>query len=206
MGGLVEGPVATSQIDRMTALENKLDRVVDLMEGFGERLQRQEDARDLFPVPSAHSSPHHKRARVPSFEELRSDSQIQAEVHKRLHAYDIVSRLDVKGRSADVYKSGRFRAEIHKVRHVIPWPQDYCTTTGYKQPTYNDLNVFQWSQGFVYCVPEESDFRTRENMLRYYTSLMQDAVEMSFATAKRAQCIVSQEIERVIVTGIIWTK
>ena len=37
-GGLVEGAVATSQNDRMTALENKLDRVVDL-EGFGERLQ-----------------------------------------------------------------------------------------------------------------------------------------------------------------------
>ena len=144
-----------------------------------------------------HSSPHHKRARVPSFEELRSDSQIQAEVQKRFHTYDNVSRLDVKGRSTDVYKSGRFRAGIHKVRHVIPWPQDYCTTvSGYKRPTYDDLNVFEWSQGFVYCVLEESHSKTRENMLRYCTSLMQDAVEMSFATAKRAHTIVLQEIEK----------
>ena len=99
-GGLVEGAVATSQIDRMTALENKLDRVADLVEGFGERLQRQEVARDLFPVPSAHTSP-----RVPSFDNLKSDSQIQTEVQDRLHTYDNVSRLDVKGRSTDVYNS-----------------------------------------------------------------------------------------------------
>ena len=196
-GGLVEGAVATSQTARITALESKLDRVVDLVEGLGERLQRQEDVSSISPVPSAHSSPHHKRARVPSFEELRSDSHIQADVQKQLHTYDNVSRLDVKGRSTDVYKSGRFRAGIHKVRHVIPWPQDYCTTvSGYKQPTYDDLNVFQWSQGFVYCVLEESHRKTRENMLRYFTSLMQDAVEMSFATAKRAHSIILQEIEK----------
>ena len=64
--GLVKGAMATSQIDRMTVLENKLDRVVDLVEGFGERLQRQEHARDLSPVPSAHSSPHHKRVPLES--------------------------------------------------------------------------------------------------------------------------------------------
>ena len=40
---------------------------------------------------------------------------------------------------------------LAQVRHVIPRPQDCCTTvTGYKQPTYDDLNVFQGSQGFVY--------------------------------------------------------
>ena len=33
------GGLATSQNDRMTALENELDQVVDLVEGFGERLQ-----------------------------------------------------------------------------------------------------------------------------------------------------------------------
>ena len=118
-------------------------------------------------VLSAHSSPHHKRAHVPSFDELRTDSQIQAEVQKCLHTYDNVSRLDAKGRSTDVYKSGHFGAGIHKVRHVIPWPQDYCTTvTGYKQPIYDDLNVFQWLQRFVYCILEKSDSKIRENMLR----------------------------------------
>ena len=110
---------------------------------------------------------------------------VQAEVQKHLHTFDKVSRLDVKGRSTDVYKCGRFMAGIHKVGQVIPWAQDYCTTvTGYKQPTYHEINVFQWSQGFVYCVLEESDGKTRENMLRYYTSLMEDAVKMLFATEK----------------------
>ena len=104
--------MATSQTARITALESKLDRVVDLVEGLGERLQRQEGVSSISPVPSAHSPPHHKRAWVPSFEEVRSDSQIQAEVQKRLHTYDNISRLDVKGRSTDVYKSGRFMAGI----------------------------------------------------------------------------------------------
>ena len=55
-GGSAERAVATSQTDRMTALENTLVRVVNLVEGFSDRLQRQEAARDLSPVLSVHSS------------------------------------------------------------------------------------------------------------------------------------------------------
>ena len=43
---------------------------------------------------------------------------------------------------------------------------------------------------------EEKDHTVRDNMLQYYTLLMQDAVELNIQTAKRAHAAVLQEIER----------
>ena len=43
-------------------------------------------------------------------------------------------------------------------------------------------------------------------MLRYYTSLMQDAVEMSFVTAKEHIVLSYKKLKKKIVTGIIWIK
>ena len=115
---------------------------------------------DISPVPSAHSSMKESPGsaqHLPSFEELRSDGKIQAELQKRLHHYDNMSRTEIKGRPFDAQlKSGRYRMGVHKVRKVVNWPQDFCRVPGaQKQPTYDDLSVYQWSQGFVQCVLEE---------------------------------------------------
>ena len=59
-----------------------------------ERLQKQEERvslRDVSALPSAHSSPKASKEaapdRVPSFEELKNYSRVQAEVEKHLQAY-----------------------------------------------------------------------------------------------------------------------
>ena len=63
-------------------------------------------------MPSAHSSLRiHKGDsdhKLPTFDELRSDDKIQAEVQCRLHQYDHTSRLEAKGKTA--LKSGRFQS------------------------------------------------------------------------------------------------
>ena len=77
------------------------------------------------------------------------------------------------------------------------WPQDFCAIQfGSKQPTYDDLSNEQWVQGFLFCILDKKDNSVRENMLQYYTLLMQDAIELNIQTAKRAHAAVLQEIER----------
>ena len=128
--------------------------------------------------------------RLPTFEELKSDDRIQGEIQRKLHQYNNMARQD-KGKSTDVFESGHFGPGVHKVKHLVNWPQDYCTIcSGPKQPTYDDLSVLQWSQGFIQNVFEESRSTVRNNMLRHFVSCMQVAIELSFPMAKRAHAFV----------------
>ena len=49
---------------------------------------------------------------------------------------------------------------------------------------------------FLRCIMEEPDQQTRLHMLRYQCSLMQNALELNWATAKRTHAAVLTEIER----------
>ena len=195
-------PVAEQEETRFKLLEDKMDKMMEMMVGFNERLHKQEE-KSMSPVPSAHSSAvgEEDKGSLPSFQELKGDSRIQAEIRKRLHDYDYTSRLEHRGRLTDALKSGRFRTGSHKVRHIISWPQDFCTIlAGGKQPTYDELSPMQWSQGIVATALEEKDPIIRENMLKYFISIAQDAIEVSFPTARRAHGILLQEIEKGVCT------
>ena len=51
-------------------------------------------------------------------------------------------------------------------------------------------------QGFLFCILEEENEKIRENMLQYLTYLMQDAIELSMNTARKAHAVVLQDMER----------
>ena len=190
--------------NKLFALEQKLDKLLDrvaVMEGRIDQQEQKSRLRELSPVPSAHSSLRIQKGdsdpKLPTFDELRSDDKIQAEVQRRLHQYDHTSRLEAKGKAVDALKSGRFRPGVHKVKKFVNWPQDYCTVLGgNKQPTYDELNSFQRSQGYIQCVLEETDSSVKENMLKHFISAMQDAIELSFPTVRRAHGFILQEMER----------
>ena len=193
------GPVG-SDSKRLDELENKLDKILNSMAAMEDRVQKQEErpgARAISPVPSAHRSLRileDSEVRLPTFEEIKSDDRIQGEIQRKLHQYDNMARQD-KGKSTDVFKSGHFRPGVHKVKRVVNWPQDYCTVcSDHKQP--DDLSVLQWSQGFIQSVIEESSSTVRNSMLRHFVSCMQDAIELSFPTAKCAYGFVLQEMEK----------
>ena len=60
-------------------------------------LEAKASATPLSPVPAAHSSlrvDEEGNKQILTFEELKSDVQIQAEVAKRLHQYDHLSRTE----------------------------------------------------------------------------------------------------------------
>ena len=148
-----------------------------------------------------HSSPKATKdldpEKLPSFQELKGDLKIQAEVDKHLQAYHNASRTDFTGKSNTAIKSGRFRAGIAKIKQSISWPQDFCAVNvGNKQPTYDEMSLEQWVQGTLFCVLEQTDSRNKDNMLMYFALLMQDAIELSANTARRAHAAVLQEKER----------
>ena len=58
-------------------------------------------------------------------------------------------------------------------------------------------------QGFIYCVLDENNPKIRTNMLLHGGSVLQDAFELSFPTAKRAHGVVLQEIEKGVLN---WDK
>ena len=192
--------IESSEQKHIEQLENKVDKLLEVMAGMDERVKEQEARtaiRDVSPIPSVHCSVHDSNHHLPSFEELRSHEKVQAEVQRHFHQYDNVSRLESRGKVHEILKSGRYRQGVHRVRKIVHWPQDYCSVPyGSKQPTYDDPSVLQWSQGFIQCVLDESNEKIKETMLRHFVSSMQDSIELSFATAKCAHGLILQEMEK----------
>ena len=128
-----------SHVKDMT-VNKKLDLLLEVVKGLDSKIQEQDvglqkqeervSIRDVSVLPSAHSSPKATKdldpEKLPSFQELKGDSKIQAEVDKPLQAYHNASRTDLTGKSNTAIKSGRFRAGIAKIKQLISWPQDFC--------------------------------------------------------------------------------
>ena len=164
------------------------------------RLQKQVERvslNEISALPSAQSSPKAAKssavkdpAKLPSFEDLKSESRVQVEFDRRLREYQNISRGDSQGKPNTALKSGRFRSGVSKVKVLIRWPQDYCSVfVGQKQPTYDELSL-------EHCFKEQDSNVIRENMLYYLTLLMQHAVELFSSTARRAHAAVLQEVEK----------
>ena len=58
--------------------------------------------------------------------------------------------------------------------------------SGSKQPLYDDMSNEQWVQGMLLCILEESSVENKDYMLSYFSMLMQDAIELSLGTARKA--------------------
>ena len=77
--------IEASESKHIEQLEKKVDKMLDVMAGMDDRVKKQETrtaVRDVSPISSAHSSVRDSNHLLPSFEELRSDEKIQAEVQR----------------------------------------------------------------------------------------------------------------------------
>ena len=111
------------------SINQKLDVLLEVVKGLDAkvqdqdvRLQKQEESVSIANVsalPSAHSSPKKvtdQPEKLPSFEELKANSKIQAEVDRRLQEYHNASRSEFSGKPNTVLKSGRFRTGVARVK------------------------------------------------------------------------------------------
>ena len=46
---------------------------------------------------------------------------------------------------------------------------------GLKVTIVYELSVYQWSQGFIQCVLEKQNSKIKENMMKHFVSIIQDA-------------------------------
>ena len=199
---------SSSSNEQEMPISQKLDILIDVVANMGNqikeqdaRLQKQEERSsigDLSAVPVIQSSP--KPQKMPSVQMLKDDARVQEEVDRRLQEYQDMSRTEFTGRLTS-RKSGRYRVGVTKVKVQTNWPHDFCTVpVGTKQPVYDDMSNEQWVQGMIACILEESDNKIRNQMLIHFSRLMQDAVELSLGTVRRAHAAVLQEIERGLVS------
>ena len=180
-----------------TGVSQKVDTLLEPVKHVGEqlkqqdrRLRRQEEKisiHGLSAVSSAQRFPKHlkqefvvsKPDKMPSGEVLKLDSKIQVEVARRLNDYQNASRGDQLPR----LNLSDLGPGVAKIKSHVNWPQDfYAIQIGSKQPTYDELSSEQCVQGFLFCTLDEKDSSIRENMLQYYTLLMQDAIELNIQT------------------------
>ena len=97
-------------------------------------------------------------------------------------------------------KSGLVRHQENHVRVDINWPDEFCYSSDRTCPSYDDLTVTQFSQGFIGCILEEDNPKVRQNMFLYLQQLYQDAQETNWYTAKSAHKILLLEMERAKVS------
>ena len=120
------------------------------LEDHRERLRKQEERVSIHnnsahSLPSVTEPPQSKPEKMLLIEALKTDARIQAEVVRHLHEYQNTSKTDGIGKPLVTLKSGRYQADITKIRTQVNWPQDFCSVlTGSKQPTYDDLSNDQW--------------------------------------------------------------
>ena len=126
----VEEVVEQSDLDIDAKLGNfKVYKLIDIVGKMGDKFQTHASAAPLSLVLAAHSSRRVEESgtkQLPTFEELKSDAQIQLQVLKRLHQYDhILTKQFFKGKSTGaIVKSGPYRVGIPRLRR-ISWSQDF---------------------------------------------------------------------------------
>ena len=130
---------------------------------------------------------------LPSTQFLRTNGPLRRQVDKRLQELDQDDRTELQGKRL---KSGLVRHQENHVRVDIKWPHEFCYSSDRTCPSYDDLTVMQFSQGFIGCILEEDSPKIRQNMLLYLQQLYQDAQETNWYTAKSAHKILLLEMER----------
>ena len=79
----------------------------------------------------------------------------------------------------------------------MAWPHDSVLGGVTRQRiTYDQLSLTQFIQGFTRNILDESDPKSREQMLWYLNDLMEDATDFSWASAKAAHAVLLCEMER----------
>ena len=124
------------------------------------------------------------------FEELKSGDKIQMDAQRRLRQYDQLSKLDTKGKNSEPFKSGRYKPGVQKVK------QNYVATRLLYSGAGEVVNQRTMISRYISGRKSICKGVVEENMIRHFISIMQDLIELSFSTAKRAHGLILQEIER----------
>ena len=83
------------------------------------------------------------------------------------------------------------------VKNRVKWPHEYVLSSLNKERvTYDQLNVTQWVAGFGRTMRDESDPALQKHMLEYLISIMDDANDFSWTSAKASHAVLLCRMEQ----------
>ena len=139
----------------------------------------------------AKSELHHSN--LPTFDSLKEDAVIQSKVEQRLQE---LSELAKTGTIQKLKSQRGGQVEV-MVKNRVKWPHEYILSGLNKERvSYDQLSVTQWVAGFGRTMREESDPEIKQHMLDYMISLMDDANDFSWVSAKASHAVLLCRIEQ----------
>ena len=131
--------------------------------------------------------------KFPMFDSLREDAMIQSKVEQQLQE---LSELAKTGNTQKLKSQRGGQVEV-LVKNRVKWPHEYVLSGLNKERvSYDQLSVTQWVADFGRTMREESDPETRQYMLDYMISLMDDANDFSWISAKASHAVLLCRMEQ----------
>ena len=131
--------------------------------------------------------------KLPTLQSVKEDALIQLKVEQRLQELTDLAKTGMNPK----LKSQRGGTVEVMVKNRIKWAHEYILSGLSKERvTYDQLSVTQWLAGFGRTMRDESDPEIRKYMLDYMISLMDDANDFSWISAKASHAVLLCRMEQ----------
>ena len=185
--------------DRLDAMEDKVEEVAQSHPKDNTKLSTKYLSSKVSHVSSETSDESDESdsdSSVPDIETLRKSEQLQKQVDSRLRQLKKASQKTGK-HDSEKFKSKRGGGLEILVKNKVAWPHESILSGANRtRVTYDQLNITQWVQGFCRNIMDERDEKTRFQMVRYMSELMEDATDFTWQGAKAAHAVLLCEFER----------
>ena len=185
--------------DRLDAMEDKVEEVAQSQSKDNTKLSKKHFNSRVSHVSSESSDESDESdsdSSVPDIETLRKSEQLQKQVDSRLRQLKKASQKTGK-HDSEKFKSKRGGGLEILVKNKVAWPHESILSGANRtRVTYDQLNITQWVQGFCRNIMDESNEKTRFQMVQYMSELMEDATDFTWQGAKAAHAVLLCEFER----------
>jgi hypothetical protein len=130
-------------------------------------------------------------------QDLRADARAVVQANSMVDSMEMA----MQGNGVRALRRGWFRPGGDNVPRVaIPWPQDFIIGHGKKSRLcYDDLTVFEWTQGCLTIVEREEDMSVARGMLALLRAMLRDAAYHRFEAARYSYgCILSMMEDSIL--------
>ena len=128
---------------------------------------------------------------VPDLNTLRQDAMIQLKVEERLKQ---LQESDKPGKIKSLRGGGAVEV---LVQNKVKWPHEYVLSGSNKERvSYDHLSILQWVAGFCRIMREEKNSDSKDFMLDYLVSLLDDAQDFSWEAAKASHAVLLCRMEQ----------
>ena len=131
--------------------------------------------------------------KLPTLESVKEDVLIKLKVKQRLQELTDLAKTGTNSK----LKSQRGGNVEVMVKNRVKWPHEYILSgLNKKRISYDQLSITQWVAGFGRTMKEKSNPEIRQLMLDYLISLMDNANDFSWISAKASHAVLLCRMEQ----------